>query len=277
MARAPVTGDARPWRTALRDEGRSGLRTRAPAAARHCTGHLFFFFSDATTSSPRLRELLAGADCRLLTLHGLGGVGQEPRLALAAANCGCRHRPAKAGNSTMGVFVVALDGVASPALFAQTVARGHCGLQPAGAATPLELLITFFQAPPNALLVLDNLEHTCCRGAGMGEGGVARQLAELLGGTSNGLKVLATSRETAAPAGKNGSTRCRALAYFRGNGHSSGWRKWDLGRPAQHGWRWPRHRAPPGDDGDPRKFRGRAVFFFLRQRATPGRRHLLAR
>lgn len=167
----------------LRDDGRPGIRSRAlPPEMAPATS---FFGRDNELAA--LHDLLADPGCRLLTLHGLGGVGKT-RLALAAANIAANE----AAQFNDGVFVAALDGVASPSLFAQTVARA-CGLQPAGAATPLELLTTFFRRR-NALLVLDNLEHLL-QGAGMGEGGVAKQIAQLLGGSGDGLKILATSRE----------------------------------------------------------------------------------
>ncbi|MEP7155896.1 MAG: BTAD domain-containing putative transcriptional regulator, partial [Betaproteobacteria bacterium] len=167
----------------LRDGGQDRIRSRelppdiAPATS-------FFGRSDELAV---LRELLSGQDCRLLTLHGLGGVGKT-RLALAAA----ANAASEGVQFNDGVYVVPLDGVASPALFAQTVARA-CELQPAGAATPLELVIAFFRRR-NALLVLDNLEHLL-HVATTTEDGVTRQIARLLGGTDSGLKVLATSRE----------------------------------------------------------------------------------
>ncbi len=139
-----------------------------------------FFGRD--TDLAALRRSLSDPGCRLLTLHGMGGVGKT-RLALALSET-------EVGQFVDGVFVAALDDVTSPALFAQTVARA-CGLQPAGSAAPLDLLIAFFKRR-NALLVLDNLEHLL---APEGEGDLAAQIARLLAGTGERLKLLTTSRE----------------------------------------------------------------------------------
>ena len=139
-----------------------------------------FFGRD--TELTALRESLSDSACRLLTLHGMGGVGKT-RLALALLET-------ETNLFGDGVFVAALDDVASPTLFAQTVARA-CGLQPTGAAVPLELLIAFFKRR-NALLILDNLEHLL--GSGQDDG-LATQVARLLSGTGSRFKVLATSRE----------------------------------------------------------------------------------
>ena len=130
-----------------------------------------------------LRALLADPACRLLTLHGLGGVGKT-RLASALAEM-------EAGAFADGVVVVALDAVPSPALFAQTLARA-CGLQPAGAAAPLDLAASFLHDRA-ALVVLDNLEHLLDdRDDGQS---LPAQVAALLRGTGPRVKVLATSRE----------------------------------------------------------------------------------
>lgn len=131
-----------------------------------------------------LRALLADPACRLLTLHGLGGVGKT-RLASALAEM-------EAGAFTDGVFVVALDGVPSAALFAQTLARA-CGLQPAGSAAPLDLVASFLQDRA-ALVVLDNLEHLL-DSADDDPQSLPAQVAALLRGTGERVKVLATSRE----------------------------------------------------------------------------------
>ena len=129
-----------------------------------------------------LRGLLADPACRLLTLHGMGGVGKT-RLAIALTE----HEAASFGD---GTFVVALEGLASPDLFAQSVSQA-CGLQAAGTAQPLDLVISFLKRR-HALLVLDNLEHLFSIN---GDTPIAAQIAELVGGTGPDLKVLVTSRE----------------------------------------------------------------------------------
>ena len=130
-----------------------------------------------------LRALLADPACRLLTIHGMGGVGKT-RLASALAEM-------EAASFPDGVHVVALEGVASPALFAQTLARA-CGLQPAGSAAPLELVASFLHDRA-ALVLIDNLEHLLDDPA---EGDtLPAQVAKLLRDTGGRVKVLATSRE----------------------------------------------------------------------------------
>lgn len=131
-----------------------------------------------------LEKLLADEGCRLVTLHGMGGAGKT-RLALALAEASGTRFPD-------GVFVAALDTIAAPALFAQTVARA-CGLQPSGAAAPLDLLIAFFKRR-NALLVLDNLEHLIASDAAAADS-IAAAVARLIAGTEARLKIVATSRE----------------------------------------------------------------------------------
>jgi predicted ATPase/DNA-binding SARP family transcriptional activator len=130
-----------------------------------------------------LRALLADPACRLLTIHGMGGVGKT-RLARALAEM-------EAAAFTDGVHVVALEGVASPALFAQTLARA-CGLQPAGSASPLDLVASFLDDRA-ALLLIDNLEHLLDGPAD--DESLPAQVARLLRATGGRVKVLATSRE----------------------------------------------------------------------------------
>lgn len=132
-----------------------------------------------------LQESLRDPACRLLTVHGMGGAGKT-RLALAALDSLVR-------DFSDGVFVAALDDVATPELFAPTVARA-CGLQPAANTSPLDLLRAFFQRR-NALLLLDNLEHLLAQGKPGAVGGVAAMIAELLASTGPRFKILATSRD----------------------------------------------------------------------------------
>jgi predicted ATPase/DNA-binding SARP family transcriptional activator len=131
-----------------------------------------------------LRGLVADPACRLLTIHGLGGVGKT-RLATALAELEAPAFPA-------GVHVVALDGLESPRLFAQTLARA-CGLQPAGAASPLGLVASFL-GDRAALLVLDNLEHLLFEEPSHPQS-IPAQVGALLRDTGARVKIVATSRE----------------------------------------------------------------------------------
>lgn len=130
-----------------------------------------------------LRALLGDPACRLLTIHGMGGVGKT-RLAGALAEM-------EAATFADGVHVVALEGVASPALFAQTLARA-CGLQPAGSTSPLDLVASFL-AERSVLVLIDNLEHLL--DAADDPDSLPAQVAQLLRATGGRVKVLATSRE----------------------------------------------------------------------------------
>lgn len=141
-------------------------------------------FVGRETELATIQQSLDDPACRLLTLHGMGGAGKT-RLALAALD-------ATATRFSDGVFVAALDEVHTPALFAQTLARA-CGLQPAGAATPMDLLTAFFQRR-HALLLLDNLEHLL-NPADDSNKGIAAMIASLLASTSARFKILTTSRE----------------------------------------------------------------------------------
>jgi len=172
----------------LRYRGDGGYRQSAPDSARDASEPLAAgtSFLGRDKEIAEVTDMLSDSGCRLVTLHGMGGIGKT-RLALALAD-----RMTSRAEFQDGVFVVALDSVASPALFAQTLARA-CGLQPAASASPLDLVAAFFRHR-NALLVLDNLEHLLPAAADV-ESEVVRQIALLLRDTSGRLKILATSRE----------------------------------------------------------------------------------
>jgi predicted ATPase/DNA-binding SARP family transcriptional activator len=142
-------------------------------------------FFGRTEELAELRALLADPGCRLLTIHGFGGVGKT-RLATSLAQDAAAVFPG-------GTFVVGLEGLQSPELFAQTVARA-CGLQPAGAASPADLVATFLR-DRIALVVLDNLEHLIDPAATAAPQSIEGQIAALLRATGAGVKILATSRE----------------------------------------------------------------------------------
>jgi predicted ATPase/DNA-binding SARP family transcriptional activator len=130
-----------------------------------------------------VRALLADPSCRLLTLHGMGGVGKT-RLASAIAD----HESASFPD---GIHVCGLDDMLSPELFAPTLARA-CGLQPSGSQSPLDLVASFL-GDHAVLLVLDNLEHLLGP-----ESPIPDRIATLLGATGPRVKILATSREPLA-------------------------------------------------------------------------------
>ena len=128
-----------------------------------------------------VRRLLA--ESRLVTLTGVGGVGKT-RLALrAAAELRRAFRD--------GVWLVQLDQLRDPALVAEAVA-GVLGLQERGGDTP-EAALADYLADRQLLLVLDNCEHLV---------DAAAKLTDLLLRAAEGLRVLATSRESLNIAGE---------------------------------------------------------------------------
>ena len=181
-ARAVVHGAGPSEEMALLAErlrrGAEALAREAPARLTAATS-----FVGRGDELAELRGLLADPECRLLTLHGLGGVGKT-RLAVALAEM-------EAASFEGGVHVVQLDAVETPRLFAQTLARA-CGLQPTGAASPLDLVAAFL-GERQALVLLDNLEHLL--GTVAGETALAPQVAQLLRQTGARVKLLCTSRE----------------------------------------------------------------------------------
>ena len=166
---------------AIADRLRRGTRDSADAVPRITAATSFMGRADELAE---LRALLGDPECRLLTIHGLGGVGKT-RLAVALTEM-------EAGAFADGVHVVPLEGVPDARLFGQTLARA-CGLQPAGNAAPLELVASFLHSR-NTLVLLDNLEHLLGGDAAAAQS-LPAQLARLLRETGPRVKFLATSRE----------------------------------------------------------------------------------
>lgn len=124
----------------------------------------------------RLETTLQQADCRLLTLVGVGGAGKT-RLALAVA-----ERLRQSGAFLNGIFFVPLVALDSPELLAAAIAEA-CGLAFTGNKPAKQQLLDFLRNQ-EILLLLDNFEQIL---------EAAVWLSEVLQ-RAPGVKLLITSR-----------------------------------------------------------------------------------
>src|SRR5574341_655571 len=131
-------------------------------------------FVGRLTELDEIGRMLAGGDCRLITLLGPGGMGKT-RLGIEVAT---QHRP----RFPDGVYFVPLATLADPAHIAQAIAEA-IHLQFSETAPPVDQLVTYLQNR-HTLLVLDNFEQVA---AG------AELVSRLLSSAPN-LRLLATSR-----------------------------------------------------------------------------------
>ncbi len=124
-----------------------------------------------------IAKLLSNSECRLLTVHGPGGVGKS-RLALQVA-----REQLQEGAFKDGVFFVALDALTNPELIPGSIAEA-LGIDLQGKEDPLTRVMEYL-AGKSLLLILDNFEQLVES---------ATTPANLLAGSPN-LKILITSRE----------------------------------------------------------------------------------
>lgn len=130
-------------------------------------------------------RLLRDPQCRLLTLIGAGGIGKT-RLAIHAA-------AEQQAAFSHGIYFVALAGTPTAALMAPTIAAA-IGLSLFGAGDPQEQVLAYLR-DKQLLLVVDNLEHLLSTPALDGVPGGGLELIDGILQHTQGVKLLATSRE----------------------------------------------------------------------------------
>lgn len=131
-----------------------------------------------------ITRILTGADCRLLTVAGLGGVGKT-RLALKVA-------ATNVGRFLDGVYFVALGTLETADLLVPAIGEALGFIFP-GREAPKRQLLTYLQNK-NLLLVLDSFEHLLGSYTPAQESSASDLLLEILH-SAPGVKFLITSRE----------------------------------------------------------------------------------
>jgi predicted ATPase/DNA-binding SARP family transcriptional activator len=132
-----------------------------------------------------LARMLGDPACRLITLHGLGGVGKT-RLAHAVAS-------QVAAQFAQGVTWVSLEGIGRPDAVADTMARA-LGLELGPRTTARNVLLQGLRAQER-LLILDNFEHLLAIPAADPANDPVDLLLALLHDAPR-LRFVVTSRET---------------------------------------------------------------------------------
>jgi DNA-binding SARP family transcriptional activator len=108
----------------------------------------------------QIEELMAQAECRLLTLVGPGGMGKT-RLSLQAAQL-----QLTVGGFGDGVFFVSLTAVTTPDFLITTIAQA-VNFSFSGQLSPKEQLLNYLREK-QLLLVLDNFDDVEARRTGLG-------------------------------------------------------------------------------------------------------------
>jgi len=176
-----------PETEALYQQLRRQPPTGAPAPARRASPHNLppdpTPFIGRGEERAQIVEFLTGADVRLLTTMGPGGIGKT-RLALAAA-----ADLAESGAFPDGVYFVPLASLAAPEEIVPAIAEAVGFPFQADGRRPRQQLFDYLR-PKTMLLLLDNFEHLLAEDQPDG----AALAADLLSHAPQ-LKLLVTSRE----------------------------------------------------------------------------------
>jgi predicted ATPase len=160
--------------------------TRRPFAAAPPSTVASTSFVGRSVEIEEIVRLLDEPSCRMLTLHGLGGVGKT-RLAHAVMQHVAEAFPDSAA-------WVSLEGVERPAAVADAMARA-LGIDVRPGTTAGEALLDRLRAR-RQLIVLDNFEHLLAREASDARAGDPVDFLIALLRVAPGVRLLVTSRET---------------------------------------------------------------------------------